>query len=558
MESTPTAPARVTEAFVVAATSPNDQPYTLSNYGPEVDIQAPGDSVLTLGRSGEIRSEAGTSPAAALTSGIAAVALTQDPNQTAATLPARLSSAATPGVVTTSLSPNKSMLFNDFGTYRGSSWNVSDRVSFCGPFLIPSRTEVLVGDVAATNDSSDIIVAFRERYCPDQSGSAGLVDLVVQRRTLDDQVVWERRFTDPDGANLSTKDNISKVLYASDANGAVVILAVNTADTLRFGSNVGGQINPPSPTAPVDSFVVKLAAFTGDVIWTTRIASGAEDTLRDIALARPRLVGLSVSISPRIIVVGGTRGSVVSMAIANGQDAFIASINPLGGAIDAIWQGNAPGDDIATLVTSAKLPGEPISEPDRIWIAGTANGEFFGTSTFQNVDTFASQVVYDLSSFAGVGSWTLNSGFVRTYVAGTGDEAPSRIELVAPVGPAPEDPYIILAGTTTGTVAATTNQGGSDAWVTRFRPFPFTRAWILQDGTSGDDVGGAVFASDDVLLSGSGRLTKVSRDNGAVAFREPIEGLRVMLKYSVRGTVGYALSVTPTGSGFVIDETAFW
>ena len=88
--------------LVVVAAS--DQGRTLwdgSNWGPLVDVAAPGDGVYTLGPGAAIPTPiSGTSPAAALVSGIAGLLLSFDPRLTADSLKTLIVDGATPNAVT--------------------------------------------------------------------------------------------------------------------------------------------------------------------------------------------------------------------------------------------------------------------------------------------------------------------------------------------------------------------------------------------------------------------------------------------------------------------------
>jgi hypothetical protein len=66
-------PARSSQVMAVAATDANNQRASFSNYGPEVEIAAPGDAILSLWPGGGYNTISGTSMAAPYVSGLAAI-----------------------------------------------------------------------------------------------------------------------------------------------------------------------------------------------------------------------------------------------------------------------------------------------------------------------------------------------------------------------------------------------------------------------------------------------------------------------------------------------------
>ena len=94
-------PARVEEAITVGATDWTDYRAGFSNYGPLVDLLAPGVGILSAasGSDTAIAGMSGTSMAAPHAAGVAALYLSQVGDRTPAQVSAALAAAATPGVV---------------------------------------------------------------------------------------------------------------------------------------------------------------------------------------------------------------------------------------------------------------------------------------------------------------------------------------------------------------------------------------------------------------------------------------------------------------------------
>ena len=105
-------PARTPAAITVAATAEADDRALYSNWGPCVDLFAPGNAVTSAGSGSDsaTRVLSGTSMSAPLVAGIAAIYRAANPSASAATVAQAISTATTNGVVTNidgTASPNK-------------------------------------------------------------------------------------------------------------------------------------------------------------------------------------------------------------------------------------------------------------------------------------------------------------------------------------------------------------------------------------------------------------------------------------------------------------------
>ena len=93
-------PSRVTAALTVGATDRTDRQATFSDYGPCLDLFAPGVDILSDRAGGGTVTMSGTSMASPHVAGAAAVLLARQPALTPAQVAAKLSAAATTGTVT--------------------------------------------------------------------------------------------------------------------------------------------------------------------------------------------------------------------------------------------------------------------------------------------------------------------------------------------------------------------------------------------------------------------------------------------------------------------------
>lgn len=88
-------PAAEPNALAVGATNRNNQKASFSNYGPNVDVMAPGEGILSTVRTGGYESWNGTSMAAPNASGVAALVAAANPGISAAALRAKLENTTT-------------------------------------------------------------------------------------------------------------------------------------------------------------------------------------------------------------------------------------------------------------------------------------------------------------------------------------------------------------------------------------------------------------------------------------------------------------------------------
>lgn len=96
-------PAAYAECVAVSAIGPDDELATFSNHGPAVDVAAPGVNVLSTVPTDDYAIMSGTSMAAPVASGVAALALAADPSLSVAGLRERLTDSA----VDVGLSPDE-------------------------------------------------------------------------------------------------------------------------------------------------------------------------------------------------------------------------------------------------------------------------------------------------------------------------------------------------------------------------------------------------------------------------------------------------------------------
>ena len=102
MDASDSSPSRVMSALVVASTGVDDARSLISNWGPAIDLFAPGEEIVSAGieNDTDLVSASGTSAAAAHATGVAALYLGARPSARPSAVHSALVSAATAGVVT--------------------------------------------------------------------------------------------------------------------------------------------------------------------------------------------------------------------------------------------------------------------------------------------------------------------------------------------------------------------------------------------------------------------------------------------------------------------------
>lgn len=174
-------PARVPEVITVAASDQNDTRPTWSNFGPCVDLHAPGDRVTSLAPDGGTSLRSGTSIASPHVAGAAALILAENPDATPAEVSAQLNAAAR-SVITGNNGTTTSLLLNITGATERSS-TVRSTVLTESARLVDTR--VGVGGIApgpvSTGDQLEVAVTSPE----DAPRSTAVLTTTVTGTTVD-------------------------------------------------------------------------------------------------------------------------------------------------------------------------------------------------------------------------------------------------------------------------------------------------------------------------------------------------------------------------------------
>jgi hypothetical protein len=123
-------PMRVPEAITVGATDTRDDRIWFSNWGPCVDLFAPGVDIVSTGMASDTatRTDSGTSMASPHVAGAAALFLQANPTATPAQVSAWLTTNATPGLIYNPIgAPNLLLFANGPGTHTAMTWRVKEQ-----------------------------------------------------------------------------------------------------------------------------------------------------------------------------------------------------------------------------------------------------------------------------------------------------------------------------------------------------------------------------------------------------------------------------------------------
>jgi subtilisin family serine protease len=174
VDASKTSPARVAEAITVGATTPTDARAGFSNFGPVLDLFAPGDGVRSAWYTSDVAMAklSGTSMAAPHVAGAAAVFLERFPASSPAEVRDALVAASTPDLVTNAGagSPNR-LLYTGFlhasaPTVTVSSPNGGEKLFTATPFVIEWAVEDPDGissqDVYASVDNGTTYTAIAD------------------------------------------------------------------------------------------------------------------------------------------------------------------------------------------------------------------------------------------------------------------------------------------------------------------------------------------------------------------------------------------------------------
>ncbi|MEV6927195.1 S8 family serine peptidase [Dactylosporangium sp. NPDC051485] len=234
-------PARTAEAITVGATDSNDQRAPFSNYGPCLDIFAPGVAILSAGIASDTATKvmSGTSMATPHVAGAAALQLASDPRATPAQVRDALVGAAVNGALINAGSGSPNRLLQAVSPAAAPVQEqapVTTAPAATTPATIPATTPAAVpcnvrtnGTGVAIPDRRSATSAVTVTACPGKASAAAKVEVHVAHAKRGDLAV---ELIAPNGAVKRLKA-ANKRDNAADLNA---VYTVNLANRLRNGT----------------------------------------------------------------------------------------------------------------------------------------------------------------------------------------------------------------------------------------------------------------------------------------------------------------------------------
>lgn len=239
-----------------------------SNFGPEIDLFAPGDKQPAFDKLGNFTVQEGTSGAAAYVSGVLATVASYKPSISLSQQVSFLSSKLNNSGIADARSANTGMLFSDLGyvpTTVTLQFSSEDRLCQRGGPRTPAPKSAQLAIASHQGDLASypygiVVVSLVQRFagCPNLPVSGGSMDFVVERFDRNTGArLWKRTFEDPNPGNSSLADHIG-FIFEWNPTGTSYTLALGVA-TNEPGRFIAGAAS----TADLDLFVVPLDPATG-------------------------------------------------------------------------------------------------------------------------------------------------------------------------------------------------------------------------------------------------------------------------------------------------------
>ncbi|WP_164000796.1 SBBP repeat-containing protein [Pyxidicoccus caerfyrddinensis] len=291
--------------------------------------------------------------------------------------------------------------------------------------------------------------------------------------------------------------------YGAAATSAAVVMGGNAGSGLADEAYLGGTS---------DGFVAKYNTL-GTREWVRMLGTSAEDSVRAVATD-----GTS------FFVAGYTSGSLQATN-AGLKDAFVAKYSAAGALLWVRMLGTS-SDDLAY--------GVAADSGGNVYVTGVTSGSMQGAASSGGQDVFLAKY-----SAAGTLAWVRQWG-------SAGNDVAQDVEVDGTGA-------IVVGGSTTGALAFD-NQGGSDAFVSRWTSAG-DRQWARQLGTAADEFGYGIAtdSSGTVYLAGSSTGTLAPGYAGgfdAYLTRYASDGTRGWTQHLGSATDEVALgAATTTGNG---------
>jgi subtilisin family serine protease len=307
-----TSPARATNALTVGATGQysagetTDSRSSYSNYGPCLDIFAPGSRITSswIGGSTAISTISGTSMASPHVAGVAAVLFGRYPSATASEIASMLRTSATPNVVIGpgTGSPNYLLYLDPLG----GTPTAPDAVA---PVAPSAPTAITVAP-----SSGSLSIAFT-------AGAAGTSPITNYKYSLDGGATWLTR---------SPASTLSPIVVSGLTNGSTYSVAIRAISTAGDGI-ASTLVNATIPSAPSEPLLVTALASanrSARVTWTQGVNGGSPITSHVVTA----YLNGATTVAKSVTITGATTtAATVTGLISGGKYTFkVQAINAYG------------------------------------------------------------------------------------------------------------------------------------------------------------------------------------------------------------------------------------
>jgi hypothetical protein len=337
--------------------------------------------------------------------------------------------------------------------------------------------------------------------------STGRIDNFVNRGGSD---AFLARF-EPDGKRSWTR------LWGTSESDYPQAVTLGSAGSIYVAGFTEGYLGG-TPTKGDDSFISSFDT-SGALIWTRVLGSGFGHYATAITAdtARQEYRNGAVTQGDRLYVAGAVTGPWLGSTYRGGaSDAFLIALDSMG---NTIWtkEIGTSGDDWARAVA--------VGRDGEVYVAGESGGSLDGLAFSGG----ASDIFLSKFSADGVLEWT-------RILGSSASDTVSAIVVAS-------DGSIYLTGTTYGSLDGQSNLGGDDVFVARYLPNG-TRSWVLQTGTSDNDVGLAISTLDESLV-----IAGYSEGNFGSQINSGASDVFVASIKSVLSTVQFSITVSSSAEG---------
>ena len=306
-----TSPARVTQAITVGSTASNDTRSSFSNWGPALDLFAPGSSVSSASYTSDtgLVTMSGTSMAAPHAAGLAAMYLERNPSATPTQVRDALVNAATPGKVTGAGSGSPNLLLYS-GFLNTSTVTVTLNRPDGGEKLYAATPYLIQWDVS---NGAETIRSFDVLFAADginYTAVSGCSNLPAAARSCE----WtapgpatskgRMRVVATDIAGQSVFDTSAAAFYVYSGSAVITVSSPNSA--VNWGRGSTQQIKW-SHNLGANSYVRIDLSRDGGATFTETIAASVRNTTSSSGVYNWLVTGPNVSNA--VVRVSWTNGS---------------------------------------------------------------------------------------------------------------------------------------------------------------------------------------------------------------------------------------------------------